>query len=140
MSPTRRGRDIQLFGSLFILVGILDLLIIELYPTYALKLFGTVVTGAMAYPIKLHSPLVHFLIGYGFLFLRPWAWSLAVAYAGFGIVSETMNQLAFGFHVARTAFMVTTLCFLGYVYWRRTLFSDDDTPDRTVRPASQEAQ
>lgn len=140
MRSTRRGRDVQLVGSLFILAGTLDLLIIELYPSYALKLFGAVVTGAMAYPIKLLSPLVHFMIGYGFLFLRPWAWSLAVAYAGFGIVSELMNQFAFGFHVVRTAFMITTLCFLGYVYWRRSLFSDEDAADRRIRPASQETR
>ena len=49
------------------------MLIIEFFPTYELKLFGIMIVGPLAYPVKLHSPAVHFLIGYGFLFLRPWA-------------------------------------------------------------------
>ena len=49
------------------------MLIIEFFPTYELKLFGIMIVGPLAYLVKLHSPAVHFLIGYGFLFLRPWA-------------------------------------------------------------------
>jgi hypothetical protein len=49
-----------------------DAIIIVLFPDYALKLFGTAVTGPASLLIKLHSPLVHLLIGYGFVFLRPW--------------------------------------------------------------------
>ena len=93
-----RGGDIKLFGALFILVGLVDVLIIEFFPTYALKLFGLTIAGPLAYPVKLHSPAVHFLIGYGFVFLRPWAWGLSMAYGGFGLTSEFMNQLEFVFH------------------------------------------
>lgn len=121
---TERELDIKLFGALFVLVGLIDVLIIEFFPAYALKLFGATITGPLAYLVKLHSPAVHFVIGYGFLFLRPWAWGLAIAYGGFGITSELMNQLTLGFHPLRTGFMIATALFLCYVAWRRALFAD----------------
>jgi hypothetical protein len=124
MKPKGSGSDIQLFGGLFLIVGTVDLIIIVLFPSYALKLFGTAVTGASSFLVKLHSPAAHLLIGYGFLWLRPWAWGLSVAYAGFGIISEAMNQLVFGFHAVRSGFMVTTALFVIYLFWRRHLFAD----------------
>jgi hypothetical protein len=66
------GTDIKLLGGSFIIVGMVDAIIIVLFPDYALKLFGTAVTGPASLLIKLHSPLVQLLIGYGFVFLRPW--------------------------------------------------------------------
>lgn len=134
----RARRTIQLFGGLFMIVGVVDLVIIELFPAYALKLFGAVMTGPSAFLIKLHSPAVHLLIGYGFLWLRPWAWGLSLAYAGFGIVSEVMNQLAFGFHVVRSGFIATTLLFALYLIWRRTVFVDEPMSDNKPKRASQE--
>ena len=95
-----------------------------MFPSYALKLFGAVVIGPSSFLVKLHSPAVHLLIGYGFLWLRPWAWGLSLSYAGFGIVSEAMNQLAFGFHPLRSGFMASTALFIIYLYWRRQLFTD----------------
>ena len=50
------GWDIQLVGCLFHAVGLIDLLIIELFPAYALKLFGVIVPAMFAYPIKCIPP------------------------------------------------------------------------------------
>jgi len=133
-----RGHDIKLFGAMFLLVGLVDVLIIEFFPTYALKLFGLTIVGPLAYPVKLHSPAAHFLIGYGFVFLRPWAWGLAMAYGGFGLTSEFMNQLEFGFHPLRTGFMVLTFLFLCYVTWRRTLFADPLPPTQRLASSTPE--
>jgi hypothetical protein len=124
MDAKPTGVDIRLMGGLFLIVGAVDLVIIVLFPSYALKLFGTTVTGPFSFAVKLHSPAVHLLIGYGFLWLRPWAWGLSLAYAGFGLVSEALNQLAFGFHPVRSGFMATTALFIMYLYWRRQLFTD----------------
>ena len=132
------GMDIKLLGGLFLIVGTMDLIVIVLFPAYVLKLFGTAVSGPASLLIKLHSPAVHLLIGYGFLWLRPWAWGLSLAYAGFGIVSEAMNQLAFGFHMVRSGFMATTILFALYVVWRRSLFVDEPQSDHKPTPASQE--
>lgn len=138
MQTTRIGLDLKLFGALFVVVGAVDLVIIALFPSYALKLFGTAITGPASFLVKLHSPAIHLVIGYGFLFLRTWAWGLAVAYSGFGIASEIMNQMAFGYHPVRAAFVLSTLLFLGYLVWRRSLFDDPPRKDARAKPASQE--
>jgi hypothetical protein len=65
MKQARAGQDIQLLGGLFLIVGTVDLVIIALFPAYALKLFGTAVTRPASFLVKLHSPAVHLLIGYG---------------------------------------------------------------------------
>ena len=51
-------------------------------------------------------------------------WGLSLVYAGLGIVSESMNQFAFGFHVVRSGFIATTAMFVIYLFWRRHLFTD----------------
>ncbi|MET0516727.1 MAG: hypothetical protein ABW047_15525, partial [Nitrospiraceae bacterium] len=61
-------------------------------------------------------------------------------YGAFGIVSELMNRLTFGFHVMRTSFMSTTILFLCYLVWRRGFFADDSSRGRSVRPASHEVR
>ena len=50
-----------------------------------------------------------------------------------------MNQFAFGFHPVRTGFIGSTLLFLGYLLWRRALFSDTPQEDLSRKPASQES-
>ena len=138
MRKARVGLDIKILGGLFLTFGTVDLVVIDLFPSYAFKLFGVAVTGPSSYLVKLHSPAVHLLIGYGFLWLRPWAWGLSVAYAGFGLVSETMDQLSFGFHPVRSGFMATTMLFVAYVIWNRTLFSDEDLAAKHHTPVSEE--
>ena len=93
MHAPRIGLDIKILGGLFLIFGTGGLIGIALFSSYAFKLFGVAVTGPSSYLVKLHSPAVYLLIGYGFFWLRPWAWGLSLAYAGFGIVSEAMNQL-----------------------------------------------
>ena len=133
----RVGLDIKILGGLFLIFGTVDLVVIALFPAYAFKLFGVAVTGPSSYLVKLHSPAVPQIIGYGFLWLRPWAWGLSLAYAGFGLVSETMNQLSFGFHPVRSGFMATTMLFVAYVTWRRALFTDEKPAAKHHTPASE---
>ncbi len=138
MGKARVGLDIKILGGLFLTFGTVDLVVIGLFPSYAFKMFGVAVTGPSSYLVKLHSPAVHLLIGYGFLWLRPWAWGLSVAYAGFGLVSETMNQLSFGFHPVRSGFMATTMLFVAYVIWRRALFTGEDQAAKHHNTVSEE--
>ncbi len=49
-----------------------------------------------------------------------------------------MNQIAFGFHPGHSGFIGSTLLFLGYLVWRRTLFSDPPCHDSAGNEASQE--
>jgi len=140
MHANRAGLDIKILGGLFLIFGTVDLVVIALFPSYAFKLFGVAVTGPSSYLVKLHSPAVHLLMGYGFLWLRPWAWGLSVAYAGFGLVSEAMNQLSFGFHPVRSGFMATTMLFVAYVIRRRALFTDEDPAAKHHTPVSEESR
>ena len=77
---TSRGIDIKLFGALFLLVGLIDVLIIEFFPAYELKLFGVTITGPLAYMVKLHSPAVHFT-GFCFCVRGPggWPWPMGAS-------------------------------------------------------------
>jgi hypothetical protein len=138
VKPTGTGRDIQLIGGLFLIVGTGDLVIITLFPDYVLKLFGAAVTGPASFLVKLLTPVVHLLIGYGSLWLRSWAWGLALTYAGFGLVSEAMNQLTFGFSQIRSGFMVTTLLFASYLIWRRAVFIDESMSENRPKTEPQE--
>jgi hypothetical protein len=117
------GVDIKLLGGLFLIVGVVDLVVIVLFPSYALKLFGTAVTSPSSFLVELHSTAIHSLVGYGFLWLRPRAWELSLAYTGFGIARESMNQFAFAFHVVRSIFIATTTLFVIYLFWTRHLFT-----------------
>jgi hypothetical protein len=49
-----------------------------------------------------------------------------------------MNQLVFGFHPLRTGFMLATMLFLGYLLWRRHVFTEPASHDASMRPASEE--
>jgi hypothetical protein len=129
--------DIKLLGGLFLIVGVVGLAVIVLFPSYALKLSGTAVTDPSSFLVKLHSPAVHLLIEYGFLWLRPWDWGLSLAYTGFGIVSESMNQFAFEFHVFRSEYIATTALFVIYLFWLRHLFTDQAAVT-TARPSVSE--
>ncbi|MDF2460003.1 MAG: conserved rane protein of unknown function [Nitrospira sp.] len=131
------GTDIKLLGGFFLIVGMVDAIIIVLFPDYALKVFGTIVTGPASLLIKLHSPLVYLLIGYGFVFLRPWGWGLAVAYSGFGLVSVTMNQWSFGASPIRSVFMVAIILFASYLIWRRHEFIDEQPGEKSAKSVSQ---
>ena len=140
MKPIAIGRDIKLCGALFLLVGLVDVLLIEFYPAYPLKMFGGAVTGPYEYPAKLHSPVVHFLIGYGFLFLRSWGGGSRWRMARSASSADLMNQLTFGFHVMRTGFVGTTILFLCYLVRRRAVFMDEPWRGRSIKPASHEVR
>ena len=121
---------------MFLLVGRVDVLIIELFPAYALKLFATAIVGPLAYLVKLHSPAVHFVMATDFCFCA----------LGLGLGDclrrlwhyEPIDESAYlRFHPLRTGFMVATALILCYVVWRRPLFANSLPP--TERLASSAA-
>ena len=128
----------MLASGLLLIAGTVDLIIISLSPAYAFRLFGSFVTGPASFLVKLHFPVVLLLIGYGFLWLRPWSWGLAPAYAALGLVSEVMNQLTFGFNQIWSSFMVATLVFACDLIWRRAFFIDEPSHENRPNPASKE--
>ncbi|MDC8447424.1 MAG: hypothetical protein LV473_03605 [Nitrospira sp.] len=63
-----------------------------------------------------------------------------MAYGDFGLVGEAMNQAAFGFHHFRSGFMLATIFLLGYLLWRRHMFSETAFQDFSIGPASEEGR
>jgi len=119
-----RGHDIRYLGALFFLTAFLDLYIIVANPEYALAVFCAKPGGVFGILAKAQSPILHTLIGYGFMRLRRWSILLYMVYAGFGLLNALANYACFGYGRVRTAFLLTLVGFTVYVIWRRHCFKD----------------
>lgn len=117
-----RAVDILAIGVLLILTGILDLYMIMSYPGYQLKVFGTTFSGLVGWAVKLQSPVMHIMLGFGFLALKPWALWLFVAYMLYGVTNASINYAVFGFGVFRTMFLCGAFLALVYILARRESF------------------
>ncbi|MEE8612825.1 MAG: hypothetical protein V3S85_01690 [Nitrospirales bacterium] len=116
------GTDIQILGILFLVSGVIDFIWILAYPEYALKVFGTTFGGWMGLFVKFQHPLIHWMIGYGFLKRRRWAFWAYLVYLAMACVSETINQFVYGYHQARTTMIILSLLFGTYIVARRKAF------------------
>ncbi|MFO0773901.1 MAG: hypothetical protein U0172_04450 [Nitrospiraceae bacterium] len=125
-----RAHDIRYLGALFILVAAVDAYIILATPNYALSLFCTKPDGLLGILVKIQSPTLHVLIGYGFLRLRRWALLLYLAYAGFGLLNATVNLACVGYGRVRMVFLLSLVAFTAYVWLRRRRF--DAQPEATA--------
>ncbi len=119
-----RAHDIRYLGGLFLLTALTDLYIILVNPEYHLSVFCSKPTGALGLLAKSQSPVLHIVIGYGFLKLSPWSFFVYLAYASFGLMNATVNFACFGFGRIRTVFFVSLIVFTAYVIWRRRCFID----------------
>ena len=116
--------DIVFFGVLMILSGFMDLYIIFANPKYQLPIFGMKFAGPAGWFFKLAPFLLHFIAGYGMILGRRWAYLLLMLYSLYGIVNATANRMLLpGPHRIRTIFVIGTLLFMGYLYWRREAFN-----------------
>ena len=116
------GIDIRILGILFVLSGTLDLIWILSYPDYALKVFGTTFGGWAGVFVKYQHPVIHWAIGYGFWHTRRWAFWGYLFYLALACLSETINQVVWGFNTTRTTMIVVSLLFGTYIVIRRNVF------------------
>ena len=114
--------DIVFIGILFISNAVMDLYLILAYPDYALKVFGATFSGLAGEIAKFQSPILHTLIGYGFIRLRRWSYFLFMGYAVFGLVNAGVNFAVLGYGWIRTLFVITLALFVVYIYFRRDCF------------------
>lgn len=112
----------MLIGVLLIANGFVDLYIILDRPEYALKFFGQSFHGPAGWIVKFQSPLLHALIGYGFLRLKRWSYLLYMAYAFFGMTNALTNLYLLGPGKIRNIFIVSLFFFTLYIYLRRKAF------------------
>jgi hypothetical protein len=122
-TPASRPYDIYAIGVIFVLNVFMDTYLIVANPHYALPLFGMTFPGPWGWLAKIQSPILHGLLGYGFLRRRRWGYVLYMAYAAFGLSSALVNLALFGFGRIRAIFIVSLIAISAYVYARRRVFA-----------------
>jgi len=114
--------DIYAIGVIFVLNVAMDTWLIVRNPQYQLPLFGTTFTGIWGWMAKIQSPILHGLLGYGFLRRRRWGYLLYMAYAAFGLSSALVNLATFGFGRIRMIFIASLTIITAYIVARRRVF------------------
>ncbi len=121
--PSRGSLGLQAIGFLFLLTAFTDLYIIQARPDYALKIMGTALPGTWGVLAKAQSPILHILIGVGFLLVKRWGLFAYLIYAGFGIINAGVNLAVLPPpHRIRIIFMLSLAVFTAYILWRRQAF------------------
>lgn len=121
-TDARPPYDIYTIGAVFLLNVAMDTWLIVKNPQYALPLFGTTFTGSLGWLVKIQSPILHGVLGYGFLRRRRWGYWLYMAYAAFGLSSALVNLATFGFGRIRMIFIVSLTLITAYIFTRRRVF------------------
>jgi hypothetical protein len=117
-----RGHDIRFLGALFLLSAINDSFIILMNPEYLLPFFCTKPGGILGFLTKALSPILHTMVGYGFLQLRRWALFVYLLYAAYGMANAAINLTCFGPGRVRNTLLITLASFTVYILWRRRCF------------------
>ncbi len=117
-----RGHDIRFLGALFLLSAINDSFIILMNPEYLLPFFCTKPGGILGFLTKALSPILHTMVGYGFLQLRRWALFVYLLYAAYGMANAAVNLTCFGPGRVRNTLLMTLASFTVYILWRRRCF------------------
>jgi hypothetical protein len=119
----KRPLDLTIFGILFVLSAPVELsTIIGTGWKYPVKFFGVELAGIWKTVWLAAHPLLHAVIGYGFLTMRRWAYYLTLVYAAEVLTSAAVRYVMHGFGVWRTVFLVALTPFVLYVVWRRHHF------------------
>jgi hypothetical protein len=121
-SQTRPPYDIYAIGVIFVLNVAMDTWLIVENPRYALPLFGTTFSGIAGWIAKIQSPILHGVLGYGFLLRRRWGYRLYMAYAAFGLSSALVNLATLGVGRIRVIFIISLILITAYIFTRRRVF------------------
>ena len=125
------GHDLRFLGLLFLLSAVNDTIIIAKNPEYLLPFFCTRPDGIPGFLTKAISPILHTLVGYGFLYLQRWSLLLYLVYAAYGTANALVNLTCFGPGRVRNTLLVSLIAFTAYILWRRRLFWPP-TPPQTA--------
>ncbi|MCC2640969.1 MAG: rane protein of unknown function [Nitrospira sp.] len=116
------AHDIRFLGLLFLLSAGNDAILIAQNPGYLLPFFCTKLDGAAGFLTKALSPLLHSLVGFGFLRIKKWALLLYLVYAAYGTTNALVNLTCFGPGRIRNTLLVALIVFTGYILRRRHVF------------------
>jgi len=134
-----RAHDIRFLGALFLLSAINDSFIILMNPEYLLPFFCTKPGGLLGFLVKALSPVLHTVVGYGFLQLRRWSLFVYLLYATYGMTNAVVNLTCFGPGRVRNTLLITLAGFTVYILWRRRCFHaplTQQTPEKLFQHCS----
>jgi hypothetical protein len=117
-----QGHDIRFLGLLFLVSAGNDAILIAGNPDYLLPFFCTKLDGPAGFVTKALSPLLHTLVGYGFLRIRKWSLLVYLVYAAYGTTNALVNLACFGPGRIRNTLLVALVVFTSYLLWRRRIF------------------
>jgi hypothetical protein len=123
-----RGHDIRFLGALFLLSAVNDSVIIWMNPEYLLPFYCAKPGGLLGFLTKALSPVLHTVVGCGFLQLRRWALFVYLLYAAYGTTNALVNLTCFGPGRVRNTLLVILLGFTAYILWRRRCFDIHAAP------------
>ena len=99
-----------------------DTLLILSNPDYLLPFFCTKLDGVAGVITKGLSPILHTLVGYGFLRVKKWSLLIYLVYAAYGTTNALVNLACFGPGRIRNTLLVALVLFTGYVIGRWRIF------------------
>ena len=117
-----QGHDIRFLGLLFLVSAANDTLLILSNPDYLLPFFCTKLAGVAGVITKGLSPILHTLVGYGFLRVKKWSLLIYLVYAAYGTTNALVNLACFGPGRIRNTLLVALVLFTGYVIGRWRIF------------------
>ncbi len=117
-----QGHDIRFLGLLFLVSAGNDAILIARNPDYLLPFFCTKLDGTAGFVTKALSPLLHTLVGYGFLQVKKWSLLIYLVYAAYGTTNALVNLACFGPGRIRNTLLVALVVFTSYLLWRRRIF------------------
>ncbi|MFQ5598298.1 MAG: hypothetical protein ACE5GK_09635 [Nitrospiria bacterium] len=122
-APRSAPYDLVVFGIVMIVSGVFDIYIILDNPEYRLTVLGRKLDGPVIRYFIFLFPIFHFVVGYGVIMCRRWAYYLFMAFAVYGIISPLINYFRFPPpHRVRTILLIGSLFVMAYLYWRRRYF------------------
>ena len=92
----RRGHDIRFLGVLLVISALNDTFIILENFDYLLPFYCTKFSGIPGFLTKAISPVLHLVVGYGFLRCTRWAFFIYLVYAAYGFTNGMVNLACFG--------------------------------------------
>ena len=117
----RRGHDIRFLGVLLLISAVNDTFIILKNFDYLLPFYCTKFSGIPGFLTKAISPILHLVVGYGFLRCTRWAFLIYLIYAAYGFTNGMVNLACFGPGRIRNTLLAAVVLSTIYIVWRRDI-------------------
>lgn len=117
----RRGHDIRFLGVLLLISAVNDTWIILNNLSYLLPFYCTKLDGIPGLATKAISPVLHTMVGYGFVRLRRWSLLVYLVYAAYGLTNGLVNLTCFGPGRIRNTLLAAIIISTVYIVWRRQI-------------------